>query len=210
MILRNFLFDKNDRVRQRCRARFAYIGLIRQRRISGARQAEEVIRGELDLRADFAGGDADGIKELGGLVDECGERLLHADGAAAAVDIARGGQQDFLRDHLDRFLAAGASCALEVQRLRAGDDKDVKRAALPLRDEGLEYGVRFLMKHLCHGDRVERAVRGIEMHLMGNALLFEDAHDIGFDRFCHEITAFFGRARPDTGIVAQAEGKGKA
>ena len=61
---------------------------VRQRRVRGARDAAKTVRGQLDLRADFAGAHADGIKQLGRLIDEGGIGLFHAHRAAAAVDVA--------------------------------------------------------------------------------------------------------------------------
>ena len=85
----------------------------------------------------------------------------------------------------DRFFAAGAGCALEVERGANGDDEDVKGAAFALRDESLEDRLRILTQ-LC-GDRyaVNAFIRVIEMNLMGNVLLFQNPHDVGFDCICH-------------------------
>lgn len=152
---------------------------VRQPGILRAGEPQQVVRGKLHLRADFPGADADGVKELGRLVDERREGFFHAQRAAPAVDVAGGGQQQLLREHLHGLLPAGGRGAAQVERLWAGDHEDVERAAFALGDERLEHGVRRLPQHARDGHGVQRAVRGIQVHLMGDARPIEDAHHVG-------------------------------
>lgn len=55
------------------------------------------------------------------------------------MHIARKGEEVFLLEHFERFLAHSLSRFLELQPCAHGDDKDVVRAAAPGGDEGLEY-----------------------------------------------------------------------
>ena len=165
---------------------------VRQPGILRAGEPQQVVRGKLHLRADFPGADADGVKELGRLVDERREGLFHAQRAAPAVDVAGGGQQQLLREHLHGLLPAGGRGAAQVERLWAGDHEDVERAAFALGDERLEHGV-------------QRAVRGIQVHLMGDARPLEDAHHVGL--VSHGTALPFKQSGH---IVAQPGADGKA
>ena len=158
---------------------------VRQLCVLRAGDAAQLVRRKLRLRADFAGGDADRVKELGGFVDERGKQLLHADGAAPAVHVAGGREKELLRDHLHGLFAAGLRGALEAERRVHRNDEDEKLAAFALGDERLEDGLRVLPELPGDGHDVDAQIGIIDMHGMGNALPFEDAHRVGLDGFCH-------------------------
>ena len=162
-----------------------YISIC-QNGILRAGETAQVVRIELDLHADFAGRDTDRIKKLSSFIDKRGKGFFHADGTASAMDISGGSKKDLLGNHLDRFFAAGGSCALEIECCADGNDEDIKRAAFALGDERLEDCLRILAQLRSDRQTIDALIRIIIMDAVGNCCLFCDAHNVGFDCFSHE------------------------
>ena len=98
----------------------------------------------MELEADPAAAEEDGIIRGGGLVDGCGEGLLHAYGATASVDIACKGQELLLGKHGNGLFSYGLGGFLEIQLLGNGDHKDIVGSAFPCGNQGLEDSCRIL------------------------------------------------------------------
>ena len=67
-----------------------------------------------------------------------GQRFLHADGGAAAADVAGEGEELFDVDHLQFLVAGDAGGLLEVHLLGAGNDADDEARAVAPQHEGFE------------------------------------------------------------------------
>ena len=147
---------------------------------------DERVHRQDDLAATHAGGDADALKVLCVLLEEGREGFLHADGAAAAAQVAREGQQLLLRQHGDGLVARGAGDGLQVQLLLHRDDADQVFRPVAGEDEGLvdHFGGQV------HLGGHEGAVVVFVGHivfagLVGDFRCVQVTQDVGFDGFCH-------------------------
>ncbi len=88
-------------------------------------QGGQVAWGEGDVAADATSGERDAVEQLGRLVDDRAELLAHADGRAAAVDVAGQGQQLAAGNHGDGLLPHRRGGLLQVQLLGHGHHEHV-------------------------------------------------------------------------------------
>ena len=105
------------------------------------------------------------------------------------MDIARERQQLFLVDHFDGLFAHGLRGLFEVKILRDRHVEDVILLACAARDKGLEDDGGVKTHGLRHRDAVDRDAlfMGIGVRGVGDLLLLQNAHDVGFFFFilCH-------------------------
>ena len=140
--------------------------------------------GASDLASDAPTGEHDAVVQLGRLVDERGEQLLHAHGAAPAVDVA-GQRQQFARlDHCDGLFPGGLRGLLQVKLAGNGNHEHVVLPRFRLRHQRFEHAIGVLPQrggHFHAGQRLraleiangEIGVRRIHLaHGVGLMLLF--------------------------------------
>ena len=65
----------------------------------------QILRCDPDLQAPLSGAYINMVELFGGVVDVGREMLFHADGGAAATDVAGEGEEFFDRDHFTAFVA---------------------------------------------------------------------------------------------------------
>ena len=119
-----------------------------------------------------------------------GEGLFHPHRGAAAVDIARQGQQFFLGQHGDGLLPHRFCRFLQIKALSHGDVKDVILSRCTLRHQRLEhlFGVNAQVGR--HRNAVHRAaLGGVGIGGVGDLLLLQRAHHVGLFLFhlCHGL-----------------------
>ena len=96
------------------------------------------------------------------------------------MDIARQGQQFLLGQHGDGFLSHRLGCLFQIQIFRHRNVEHIVSAAGALCHQGLEHLLRVLIQIRRHGDTIHRAVRRVLMGRVGDLLLFQRPHDVGF------------------------------
>ena len=79
------------------------------------------------------------IELSGGVVDIGREMLFHADGGAAATDVAGEGEEFFDRDHFTAFVAGDFGGLFQIDLVGAGNDTDEVAAFVAVEDKRLEY-----------------------------------------------------------------------
>ena len=79
------------------------------------------------------------IELSGGVVDIGREMLFHADGRAAATDVAGEGEEFFDRDHFTTFVAGDFGGLFQIDLVGAGNDTDEVAAFVAVEDKRLEY-----------------------------------------------------------------------
>ena len=114
-----------------------------------------------------------------------GVLLFHAHRGTAAADVAGQPQQLFHRGQLHRLLPHGFCRLFQVQALRHGDAEHIDRPACAAGDQRLVDPLHVLPQRPRDVQAVfpvaERAFRlFIRMRRVGNLLLFQNAHDVGF------------------------------
>ena len=102
-------------------------------------KVDQGLRGDFQLETAKAGADVDVVVEEGAFVDEGGEGFLHADGGAAAADVAGGGQEFTDVEHLAVLVAGDLGGDLQVHFEIAGDHADEEAGAVAAQHEGLEH-----------------------------------------------------------------------
>ena len=150
-------------------------------------QGNEVAGAALHLRPDLPCADADGIVLRSRGVEHRGELLLHAHGAAPAVDVARQTQQLLLGQHGHGLLSHGPGSLLQIKVLRHGDVEHIVPAGRTLRHQCLEHMGGVLPQCRRHGHAVNGAVRVVGVSGVGDLLLVQRAHHVGlfFFMLCH-------------------------
>ena len=96
------------------------------------------------------------------------------------MDIARQGQQLLLGQHGDGLLPHCLGCLFQVQIFRHRNVEHIVPAAGALCHQGLEHLLRVLIQIRRHGDTIHRAVRRVLMGRVGDLLLLQRPHDVGF------------------------------
>ena len=162
----------------------------------------QVGEGHLDLTTDLAAAEHDGLVLCGCMVNGGMELLFHADRRTAAVDIACERQQLLALDHGDALLPYRLCRLFQIQLAVDRYHEHIMLFACALCDEGLEHSAEFLPERFDDFHTADRACGGVIMALVGQLMLFYDAHDVCF--FCfllfHIITI---------GIVSHICGFGK-
>ena len=154
----------------------------------GLGDAQEVGWGDLDLEATHTGTDVDVGVLVAGVVHVGGEVLLHADGRAAATDVAGEGQELLHGDHLALLVARYLGGELEVDGGIAGDDAHEVAGAVALQDEGLEHlGDVFAQRLGYMGCGEVALIYLVGDELVGYLGLVEQAGCIGLLDFCHDL-----------------------
>ena len=118
-------------------------------------------------------------------MEDGGELLLHADGGAAPVDIAGQGEQVPAVEHGDGLLPHRLGRFFQVQRVRHRDVKDIVSPGCPPGHQRLEDPLRVLPQGAGHRHPVGGLAVpvGIGVGGVGNLLLVQDPHDVGFFLF---------------------------
>ena len=100
---------------------------------------DQILRSDPDLQAPLSGADINVIELSGGVVDIGREMLFHADGGAAATDVAGEGEEFFERDHFTAFVAGAFGGLFQIALVGAGNDTDEVAAFVAVEDKRLEY-----------------------------------------------------------------------
>lgn len=100
---------------------------------------DQILRSDPDLQAPLSGADINVIELSGGVVDIGREMLFHADGGAAATDVAGEGEEFFDRDHFTAFVAGDFGGLFQIDLVGAGNDTDEVAAFVAVEDKRLEY-----------------------------------------------------------------------
>ena len=100
---------------------------------------DQILRSDPDLQAPLSGADINVIELSGGVVDIGREMLFHADGGAAATDVAGEGEEFFDRDHFTAFFAGDFGGLFQIDLVGAGNDTDEVAAFVAVEDKRLEY-----------------------------------------------------------------------
>ena len=77
-------------------------------------ELDEVLGRDAYLQAPYPGAHIDAVVEQGAFVDECGKGLFHADGRAAAADVAGQGQELLDVQHFAVLVAGNAGGGFQV------------------------------------------------------------------------------------------------
>ena len=157
------------------------LGFYGQLRRARTHERDERLRRDLDLIADLAGTDKDGLLRERLRSKDRAQLLFHADRRAAAAHIARQGRELGHVQHGNGLLPHGLRRFLEVELARDRNDEHVRRLARAAGNQRLEHLRRVHARHLCDGHAVHRivAVR-ICVRRVGHLLLVEQTHDICF------------------------------
>lgn len=100
---------------------------------------DQILRSDPDLQTPLSGTDINVIELSGGVVDIGREMLFHADGGAAATDVAGEGEEFFDRDHFTAFVAGDFGGLFQIDLVGAGNDTDEVAAFVAVEDKRLEY-----------------------------------------------------------------------
>lgn len=100
---------------------------------------DQILRSDPYLQAPLSGADINVIELSGGVVDIGREMLFHADGGAAATDVAGEGEEFFDRDHFTTFVAGDFGGLFQIDLVGAGNDTDEVAAFVAVEDKRLEY-----------------------------------------------------------------------
>ena len=100
---------------------------------------DQILRSDPDLQAPLSGADINVIELSGGVGDIGREMLFHADGGAAATDVAGEGEEFFDRDHFTAFVAGDFGVLFQIDLVGAGNDTDEVAAFVAVEDKRLEY-----------------------------------------------------------------------
>ena len=146
----------------------------------GPQQGQQSLGVTLDLVADPPRRHHNGGKVCRRGMEHRGELLFHAHRAASAVDVARQGQQLLLGQHGHGLLPYGPGGLFQVQALCCRDVENVIAAAGPPGHQGLEHAGRVLAQGPGHGHPVDGAVGVIGVGDIGDLLLVQRPHDVGF------------------------------
>ena len=157
------------------------LGFNSQLRRARTHERDDRLRRDLDLIADLAGADEDGLLRERLRGKDRAKLLFHADRRAAAAHIARERRELGHVQHGNGLLPHGLGRLLEVKLARDRDDEHVRRLARAAGDQRLEHLRRVHARHLGDGHAVHRivAVR-ICVRRVGHLLLVEQTHDICF------------------------------
>ena len=100
---------------------------------------DQISRSDPDLQTPLSGTDINVIELSGGVVDIGRKMLFHADGGAAATDVAGEGEEFFDRDHFTAFVAGDFSGLFQINLVGAGNYTDEVAAFVAVEDKRLEY-----------------------------------------------------------------------
>ena len=118
----------------------------------------QILRCDPDLQAPLSGAYINIVELFGGVVDVGREMLFHADGGAAATDVAGEGEEFF--DRIISQLLLPSFCAFLQSTSSARDDTDKVAAFVAVQDKRLEYPAR----HLANWS--QRVVASDRFHLL--------------------------------------------
>ena len=145
-------------------------------------QGNEVSGSQLHLVADLPCGNGDGVDDLRRLMKDGGVLLFHAHRGTAPVDIAGEGEQLLLVEHGNGLLPHCLCRLLQVQTVPHGDVKNIEGIGGPPGHQSFEHALRVLAQrpghsHAVHGHAL---LMGVGVGGVGDPLLFQNAHHIGF------------------------------
>ena len=139
---------------------------------------------DLELEPADAGAHIDDVEQLAGLMDEGGEGLFHADGRAAAADVACERQQFLHRDEVAALVARDFGGLFQIDFLVAWDDTDEMSRFVPFQHQRLEHLVDVLAQLV--GDMLCPEVVFIDFvryQLILDFLLVQEPARVGFVDF---------------------------
>jgi methyl-accepting chemotaxis protein len=153
----------------------------------------KVIRFQLDLRADPAAADIDLFLCLRTFINSGHILFFHADGCAAAADVAGDGIDVFYVDHLHAFFSDGFRCFFHIQLLRNGDDEYKIILAAAHGDQRLVDLLIGQGQLVCYLKPIHEFLALIGVMGIRNLQRFQDTHGVGFYffLFCHKISLTF-------------------
>ena len=150
---------------------------------------------ELKRQADFAAADAKSVKRAGGRVNKGWKSFFHADGRAAAVNIARCRLQFFQWNHLQTFDMGGAGGFFEVELGRCRNNADKMSKVWRNDNQRFKNPVRIFAQTSRHAQRVNPVFGIIGIRGKFNFGFLQNAHGVCFNH--HSVSLkLFGIAIP--------------